>query len=383
MMNRKLLVGVYAFLSVLGQVTFAHAGYDKSYIGETVEYRAAYEDTFVHLARKYNLGYVEMRAANPDVDPWIPGRGARLTLPTQHILPDTRREGVVINLPEMRLYAYVNGDDAPTTFPIGIGREGLDTPKGVTKIVRKTEGPVWRPTERMRREKPELPEAVYPGPENPLGTHALYLGWPTYAIHGTNRPFGIGRRVSSGCIRLYPESVVQLFNLVPVGTRVEVIDQPIKLAWIDDYLYLEAHPTIEQAIAMEETGRIELQKITKAQEDMITEAAGEYADRLRWPSIRTALKERRGYPVVIARRSKNRAEYMNDLSNTEELINEVRDVPSQMSKVDGKSYPQSRPEESKNKKAPLIAKGAADKSEKVALAEPEQPKPQRSISYNE
>src|SRR5262245_38881979 len=127
-------------LTLLIAPVAARAEYALPYIGDTMEYRAKYEDTFVYLARDYNLGFVEMRAANPTVDPWIPGEGTKIILPTRHLLPDAQRKGVVINLPEMRLYAYVNGDNAPNSYPIGIGREGLDTPLGVTKVVRKVEG---------------------------------------------------------------------------------------------------------------------------------------------------------------------------------------------------------------------------------------------------
>ncbi len=280
----------------------ARASYDQLYIGEIKEIRSKYEDTFVYLARDYNLGFVEMRAANPAVDPWLPGEGTKIILPTRFILPDAPHKGVVINLPEMRLYAYVNGDAPPTTYPIGIGREGLDTPLGVTKIVRKVEGPVWTPTARMRREKPELPAQMEPGPENPMGTHALYLGFPLVAIHGTNRAFGIGRRISSGCIRLYPEDIISLYNTIPVGTQVTVVDQPVKLAWIDDQLFIEAHPEVEQAIRMEETGEIVSAKLSTEDMERIIKAAGPYKDRLQWPAIRTAVKERRGYPIAIARR---------------------------------------------------------------------------------
>ncbi len=279
----------------------ARAEYSLPYVGDMVEYRAKYEDTFVYLARDYNLGFVEMRAANPTVDPWIPGSGTKIILPTRHLLPEAQRKGVVINLPEMRLYAFVNGDDAPNSYPIGIGREGLDTPLGVTKVVRKTEGPTWTPTPRMRREKPELPATMPPGPENPMGTHALYLGFPLVAIHGTNRAFGIGRRISSGCIRLYPEGIIELYNIIPVGTQVTVLNQPIKLAWVGDTLFIEAHPEIEQAIRMEETGEIVSAKLSNADMERIIKAAGPYKDRLQWPVIRTAVKERRGYPIMIAR----------------------------------------------------------------------------------
>jgi L,D-transpeptidase ErfK/SrfK len=280
----------------------AQAGYDKPYVGEIINYDAKYEDTFVHLARDYGLGFTEMRAANPYVDPWLPGAGTDLILPTMHILPDAPRKGVVINLADMRLYAFLNGDNEPWHTPIGVGREGLNTPEGITKIVRKAEGPVWRPTDRMRKEDPTLKVAYGQGPDNPMGTHALYFGWPQYAMHGTNRPFGIGRRVSSGCIRLYPEKIIEAFNLIPVGTQVTVVNQPLKFAWIDDKLYMEAHPTLEQSVAMEEKALVPEKKMSNAEMKALIEIAGVNQDRLRWPAIRKALKERNGYPVMIARR---------------------------------------------------------------------------------
>lgn len=301
--NNISILSLIAFiLIVMLTPSITQAAYDKPYIGETIEYDAKYEDTFVHLARDYGLGYVEMRAANPGIDPWIPGSGRDLVLPARHLLPEAPRKGIVINLPEMRLYAFVNGSKAPETYPLGIGREGLETPVGSTSIVRKAEGPTWRPTERMRREDPELPALVGPGPENPMGTHALYLGWPLYAIHGTNRPFGIGRRVSSGCIRLYPEDIRELFSKIPVGTKVTVVDQPIKLAWIENNLYLEAHPSVEQSITMEQDGFLETPQLSEKELSSIIKMAGEHEERLNWSTIRRAVKERKGYPIKIASR---------------------------------------------------------------------------------
>jgi L,D-transpeptidase ErfK/SrfK len=297
---KAILVGSVAVFSGV-YASYAHAAYDKNYIGDMEEYVAVYEDTLVHLARKHDMGFVEIRAANPTLDPWIPGEGAKVILPKRHLLPDAPREGIVINLPEMRIYAYLNGDDAPYTYPIGVGREGLDTPTGKTSVVRKKEGPTWHPTKRMLEEDPKLETAVPPGPDNPLGTHALYLGWPTYAMHGTNRPFGIGRRVSSGCIRLYPEDITRLFEQVPVGTKVNVVNQPIKVVWIGNELYLEAHPDLEQAIKMEEMGLVEQQKFTDEDMAYIVEKAGEHVELLNWPKIRTTLRKRKGYPVRIAR----------------------------------------------------------------------------------
>ncbi len=301
----KMLGKILLALVVLGtlQAVPALAAYDKPYVGDMITYRADYEDTFVYLARDYKLGYVEMRAANPGVDPWIPGDGTKLILPTRHLLPDAPHKGVVINLPEMRLYYYRDKDQPPETFPIGIGREGLDTPLGLTKVARKVAGPVWTPTDRMRREDPKLPAQVGPGADNPMGSHALYLGFPLVAIHGTNRAFGIGRRISSGCIRLYPEDIIALYNMVPVGTQVNVLNQPLKLAWIGDELFLEAHPEVENSIMLEETGTMPAPKLKPADMERIIKAAGAYKDNLHWSAIRTAVKERRGFPVPIARRT--------------------------------------------------------------------------------
>lgn len=279
----------------------AFAEYKKNYIGEMQTYRAVYEDTLVHLARKFNLGFVELRAANPGLDPWIPGEGAEIILPTRHLLPDAPRKGIVINMPEMRVYSYLDSKEEPKTYAIGIGREGLETPFGKTTVVRKAEGPYWRPTPRMLREDPTLKPVVPPGPENPMGTHALYLGWPQYGIHGTNRPYGIGRRVSSGCIRMYPEAIIEFYNETPVGTQVNVINQPIKLAWIGNELFIEAHPDIEQAMRMEEVGSVEHQKMTEADMEQIIKIAGVHEDKLNWAKIRTAVRERKGYPIRIAR----------------------------------------------------------------------------------
>lgn len=271
-------------------------------IGEMKEYTTKYEDTLVQLSRDNNIGFVEMRAANPDVDPWLPGAGVHIILPTMYILPDAPRRGIVINLPEMRLYYYGKPEQPPVSHPLGIGREGLSTPMGTTTIVSKIEGPVWRPTDRMRKEDPKLPVSVPPGPDNPLGTHAMYLGWPEYRIHGTNKPFGIGRRSSSGCIRMYPEDIASLYPEVPVGTPVTVIDQPVKAAWIGTDFYVEAHPSIAQANAIEENGGMPAYELSDDDMKEILKAAGEDAQHLDWPKIRDVIRARNGYPVIVGKR---------------------------------------------------------------------------------
>lgn len=294
------------FLMALVGVTFlliapasAKNKYNKDYFGKTIVHKAVFEDTLIHLARDNDLGFVEVRAANPTLDAWMPGAGAKIILPKQHILPDAPRDGLVINLAEMRVYYFKNQGQAPQTYPISIGREGLQTPTGSTKIVRKKAGPTWRPTPRMREEHPELPEAVGPGPENPLGTHALYLGWSQYLMHGTNKPYGVGRRVSSGCIRLYPEDIKTLWPQVPVGTSVTVVDQPVKVGWIDDGLYIEVSPTQEQSLKIEEEGVLKTYEISAAEMKQISKKAGAHADKINWSMVRKAVKEHRGYPIKI------------------------------------------------------------------------------------
>ena len=267
---------------------------------ETASYTAAYEDTLLEVARRFNLGYVEMVAANPETDPWLPGEGTEVVLPTIHLVPDVEPEGIVINLADMRLYFFDTEDGAPISYPIGIGREGLGTPTGTTEVVRKKVDPSWRPTPRMRAEDPELPEVVPPGEDNPLGNRAMYLGWPAYLIHGTNKPWGIGRRVSSGCIRMYPEDVEELFEKIEIGTKVTVVDEPIKLGWIDGELYMEAHPTQQQSDQIEAMGRFE-PLLPGSIVDLVQKVAGEHVARLDWSRIRRAAVERRGYPVRVTR----------------------------------------------------------------------------------
>ena len=274
-------------------------------VGRMAVYRAAFEDTLLDVARAHDLGFVEVRAANPGIDPWLPGADARIVLPSAHLLPDAPREGIVINLSEMRLYFFPEPGAEPETFPIGIGREGWQTPTGTSRIVRKTEAPSWYPPESIRAERPELPAVVEPGEDNPLGSHALYLDWPAYLIHGTNRPWGIGRRISSGCIRMYPEDIIDLFARVPVNTPVTVVDQPVKLGWIGDALYLEAHPTQHQSDVLEVDGRFDPEVPTgilgQVEAFAKAEDAPEAGQEIDWAAVLAAVKERRGYPVRVSR----------------------------------------------------------------------------------
>lgn len=273
--------------------------YDKDYVGKMEVYRAKYEDTLVHLAREHRLGFVEMRAANPTLDPWIPGDGAKVVLPKQSLLPDAPRSGIVINLPEMKLYLYQSPNAMPIVYPISPGREGLNTPIGSTTIISKRADPTWTPTPRMLKEDPTLKPFYPAGPDNPLGTHALYLGFPEIRIHGTNKPYAIGRRASSGCIRMYPEDIKDIFPRVPVSTKVTVVDQPVKVGWIDDKMYVEVSPTQEQSLHVENMGDFKSYEINAADIKRITSKAGVFADRIDWEAVRNAVREHRGYPVPV------------------------------------------------------------------------------------
>jgi L,D-transpeptidase ErfK/SrfK len=268
-------------------------------IGTSRTLKVEGEETLVGLARPNNLGYVELLAANPGVDPWLPGVGTELVLPTIFVLPPGPREGIVINLPEQRLY-YFPKDGLPVTHPIGIGRDGYETPLGQTKVVRKKAGPSWYPPQSARADDPTLGKVVPPGPDNPLGTHALYLAWPQYLIHGTNKPDGIGRRVSRGCIRMYPEDIAALFETVPKGTPVRVISAPVKLGWSNGNLYMEVHPTIDQADAIEQTGHFTPKPVSGVR-DLVAATAGDQTGQIDWSVVDRELVTRRGVPVRITR----------------------------------------------------------------------------------
>ena len=269
-------------------------------VGELRIYSTRYEDTLMDIARTFNLGYAELIAANPGVDPWLPGTGTRVLLPTAHILPDAPRQGILVNLSDQRIYWFPPGGGPIQTFAIGIGQEGLNTPIGATTVVRKKEKPTWIPTAEKRRQDPTVPAVVPPGKDNPMGEYALYLGWPLYAIHGTNEPDAIGRRVTRGCIRLYPEGIERLYGLAPVGTRVMVVDQEAKIGWADGELYVDLHPTRRDVDLLEEEGKFDPKPIPGLR-DRIIQAAGSEVDRIDWPTVDSAARRRDGIPVRITR----------------------------------------------------------------------------------
>ncbi len=266
-------------------------------IGWLEHYEIQPGDTFAEIARRQDLGYIELLAANPGVDPWLPAAGQTIVLPTAHVLPEAPKTGIVVNLADMRLYHFKEGQ-TPTSYPLGIGSALTETPAGSTSVTLKRERPTWIPPDSIRDENPDLPAAIGPGPHNPLGAYALNLDWTNYVIHGTNRPYGIGRRVSHGCIRLYPADIAALFTEVEVGTPVTIVDQPVKLGWFGGELYVEVHPTQREA-DMLERGEVLDQAPSPEVEALVLHHAGSAADRLDWHAVNRAAWERRGIPVQI------------------------------------------------------------------------------------
>ena len=221
-------------------------------IGELRTYRIRQGDTLIDIARYYDLGYNELVEANPGVDPWVPRVGATITLPTAWVLPCCTYEGVVVNIPEMRLYHYApagGGKLLVHTYPVGLGRDDRRTPRGKFKVAGKTVNPQWNIPESIRqehiRERDDARHFIRGGaPDNPLGRYRVELGHSLYSIHGTDIPWGVGMQVSHGCVRLYPEDVEQLFPLVAVGTAVEFTYQPVKLGMRGRAAYVEVHRDI-------------------------------------------------------------------------------------------------------------------------------------------
>lgn len=279
-------------------------GDDEELVGETQVLFARYENTFVTIARSYDVGYEELRAANPGVDVWLPGEGTPVYLPTARILPDAPRDGIVLNLPSMRLLYFtrtaVDGAarTSVTSHPIGIGREGWATPTGKTEVTQKARDPTWYPPASVRAEHEELgdplPSVVPPGPDNPLGAFALRLSMPGYLIHGTNKPAGVGMRVSHGCIRLYPEDIEALFDRVPKGTPVHIVNQPVLAGWRDGRLYLEVHAPLAED-----------RRDLGAEAERVLRAALERGGRpnlaLDAAAVERVVAERRGIPLPVLR----------------------------------------------------------------------------------
>ena len=300
-------------------------------IGAVATVTARYDDTLVDIARHHGLGYQDIVRANPDVGVWLPGEGTEVVLPMRFVLPPGPREGLVLNLAEYRMYYFPkprNSEPAYVyTYPMSIGRMDWETPLGETRIVAMAKNPAWYPPQSVRDEHAAdgdpLPRVVPAGPENPLGTRALRLGLPGYLIHGTNRPAGVGMRVSHGCIRMFPEDIEFLFQHITVNTVVRIINAPVKIGWDGEDLVAEVHPVLEspQLLAAASLQRIEKldadielpdvaaeskNPLTQVTEQFISVTA-ERAGQLDWGLVELLVERSDGIPETVGTSIKNAA----------------------------------------------------------------------------
>ena len=268
-------------------------------VGQVQVIKAKYEDTFADLGKANDLGYTEMVAANPGVDAWLPGEGSEVILPTRFILPAGPREGIVINLAEYRLYYFPKGRNVVYTYPLGIGREGWGSPITNTSIIAKTPNPAWYPPKSIREEHAAegdpLPTVVAAGPNNPLGPFKFTLGTPGYLIHGSNKKFGIGMRVSHGCFRMLNNNVLELAGMAPVGTKLRIINEPYKFGVSGGKIYLEAHTPLddhgEASLVDKHTAVI---NALLKRDDLVGHL------RLDWDVVREVVAAEDGLPIEIA-----------------------------------------------------------------------------------
>ena len=271
-------------------------------IGWQGETKARHDDTLADIARQFQVGHTEMRLANPAVDFWLPGAGTRVVIPTRYVLPRAERRGIVLNVPEMRMYYYPerprSGDPVVVTYPISIGRMDWNTPLGKHRVTAKVKDPSWTPPKSIIQEALEAgeppPKFTPPGPDNPLGAYALRLDVPGYLIHGTNKPYGVGMRVTHGCVRMYPEDIERLYSEVAVGTPVNIVNQPVKVGWLRDTLFIEVHPPLEEDPQDDES----LQRIAL---ELAEEASRERPVELLGRDLIRAVREKRGIPIAISR----------------------------------------------------------------------------------
>jgi len=278
-------------ICLLQVIPVAAEGYtysnDSTMIGSLKTYKTKKGDSLIELARKFGLGYNEITATNPKLDPFVPGDGVTIDVPTAWVLPALPSyDGIVINLSEMRLYYFPANKSSVVTFPIGVGDEGKETPEGTFKIVEKIVNPSWHVPQSILKEKPELPKVVPPGPDNPLGSHAMRLSEKSILIHGTNRPYAVGRKASHGCIRMYPEDIPKLFEMVPNKTKVSIIRQPIKVGKTKDRVYIEIHKDTE----------LDINYFNEAVRLLVKNGLFQDVDK---DKMLSAVREKRGLPVDI------------------------------------------------------------------------------------
>jgi L,D-transpeptidase ErfK/SrfK len=298
-------LGLLLLLSTVGPASaeqFALPAEGNDVIGFAVTTQADASDTLLDIARRHGVGYEEITNANPGVDPWLPGAGTVVTVPKQRILPRAPRTGIVINLPEHRLYWYPpaqTGKPAVVwSFPVSIGKMDWNTPLGRTTIVSKAKDAPWIPPKSVREEHEKrgepLPAVVPGGPDNPMGRYKMALGIPggAYLIHGTNRPAGIGMQVTHGCMRLYPEDIETLYGMVQLGTQVTIVNQPYKWGWHDGELLIEVHPALQED-AVEPPSLTDLTRL-------IVEATRSEPLAIDWIGAERTWREARGMPTAVS-----------------------------------------------------------------------------------
>ncbi len=273
---------------------------DQSVVGEPQIVFSRDTDTFPDLAREYGLGYDELLQANPGIDPWLPGMNTPILLPTQYVLPDVPRQGIVLNIASKRLFYFPKVNEGEPiqvlTYPIGIGRVGWETPLGEAKVVAKQTDPTWYVPESVLKEHEAdgdpLPAVVPPGPDNPLGRHSMRLDKPGYLVHGTNMPWGVGMRVSHGCVRLYPENVEVLYSLVTVGEKVNIINEPYLAGTRNGELFFEGHlPLEDDAVSPEQ----HLQAIF----EKLRDESGAFSEQQEMDHAEAIASEALGVPVRV------------------------------------------------------------------------------------
>lgn len=278
-------------------------------IGSLRTVNASEEDSLIDIAERYGIGYEAIRAANPFVDAWLPGEGTTVVLPNQHLLPNTLKEGIVVNVAEMRLYYYppepVSGSRSVEVYAISIGRGDWSTPLVETAVVSKIEDPVWFPPQSIRDEHAAkgkfLPLRVPAGPNNPLGKYVIQLDIPGYFIHGTDKRFGIGMQVTHGCLRMYAQDIEHLTFAVANGTKVAIINQRFKAGWKNDGLYLEVHPALDSdRNASQEQQELASEQLATAMTKALIEATANKPDyRVNWDKVEQIHQEARGIPTYI------------------------------------------------------------------------------------
>ncbi len=294
-MFKVMLISVFYFIpSVSLGLTFVLPK-EGNIVGSLQTATAQAGESLADIANRFDLGKQEIIDANPKLNQWTPGVGKTVIIPTQFILPADTREGIIVNLAELRLYLFHPDEPLVSTHPIGIGRQGWKTPLGIAKIIGKRKDPAWRPPQSIKnhykRKGKILPDVVPPGPNNPLGQYAMRLSIPGYLIHGTDDPSGIGIRSSSGCIRMFPEDIQSLFYRTPMGTSVKIVHEPFKIGRKDNKVYLEAHDSLKEDYYNTSS---EQQVLNNAFTD--TDMENIFVN---WEEAEAAIDQSDGYPIVI------------------------------------------------------------------------------------